>query len=155
MSNKNRNDTNGRFVPLHGQRHTKLYGIWCAMKRRCYNVNDKRYSRYGGRGIIVCDSWLNFEPFYNWSLANGYKEGLSIDRISNNGNYEPSNCRWVTKKEQNRNYSRNHTFVIEGEEMCIIEIAEKYNIPYARLMARIKRGMNIEKAICSKDMRYK
>lgn len=90
-------------VVKHGQYGTKLYHVWGTMKYRCNNPNDKHFHRYGGRGIKVCDEWNDFIPFYKWATNHGYKEGLTIDRINNDGNYEPSNCRWVTIQEQQRN----------------------------------------------------
>ena len=80
----------------HGGYGTRVYKIWQCMKARCYNSNNNRYHRYGGRGITVCSEWLEFAPFRDWALSNGYKEGLSIDRIDNGGNYEPDNCQWLT-----------------------------------------------------------
>lgn len=78
----------------------RIYGIWEGMKQRCYNQNVEKYPRYGGRGIVVCSEWLNdFQAFYDWSIKNGYHDGLTIDRIDNDGNYEPGNCRWVTNAE--------------------------------------------------------
>lgn len=89
---------------VHGKRNTKLYGVWSVMKQRCTNPNNHKYKDYGGRGITVCEEWLNsFETFYLWAVANGYAEGLSIDRIDNDGNYCPENCRWTTMKEQRHN----------------------------------------------------
>lgn len=88
----------------HGQRFTRLYQTWCNMKGRCFNPNNKRdYKNYGGRGITVCKEWLSFEPFFVWAIANGYSDDLTIDRINVDGNYEPNNCRWATRAEQNQN----------------------------------------------------
>lgn len=88
----------------HGKRHTRLWSIWQNMKSRCYNTKVKSYQDYGGRGVYVCGEWKNdFEAFYTWAMNNGYADNLTIDRINNEKGYEPSNCRWVTRKEQNYN----------------------------------------------------
>ena len=87
----------------HGEIHTKLYRVWSNMKNRCSNSKHPAYKNYGGRGITICNEWLEFIPFRDWALSNGYQESLEIDRIDNNGNYEPSNCRFITAKENCQN----------------------------------------------------
>jgi hypothetical protein len=87
----------------HGGASTRLYHIWQAMRARTENHRASRYAYYGGRGITVCVEWQEFEPFRAWALANGYADHLSIDRINNGGNYEPTNCRWATQTMQVRN----------------------------------------------------
>lgn len=87
----------------HRLSKTKLYHVWATMKHRCKNPNDRNYARYGGRGITFCDEWNKYEPFHKWAMENGYREGLTIDRRNNDGNYEPSNCRWITMQEQQKN----------------------------------------------------
>lgn len=100
----------------HGETNTRLFAIWCGMKARCYCPTHSSYKRYGGRGITVCDEWLNsFESFRDWSLNNGYQPYLSIDRIENSGNYCPENCRWATAKEQANNRRNNKKLRIKGE----------------------------------------
>ena len=139
-------ETIGDINKKHGKRNTRLYDIWCGIKVRCYNKNDKNYKNYGGRGITICQEWFNnFINFYNWSMANGYTDDLSIDRIDVNGNYEPSNCRWVDRKTQNRNTRTNRYLTYKGETHCIAEWAEILHIKQYIIIERLKYGWSIEK----------
>lgn len=115
----------------HGKSKTRLYKIWSGMKRRCFNKNDWGYSRYGGRGITVCEEWKkSYEEFEKWALSHGYEETLTIDRIDVNGNYEPSNCRWASAKEQTENRRTNILVKYQGKEMPLKRACEKANISY-------------------------
>lgn len=104
----------GDFHKTHGLKNHKLYKVWVAMKQRCTNPKDKGYKNYGNRGIEICNDWLNdFKSFYDWAMDNGYKEGLTIDRVNNDGNYEADNCRWTTYHVQNCNkrYPRQNKYI--------------------------------------------
>lgn len=125
------------------------------MKERCNNPNNKRYKNYGGKGIKVCEEWMSFENFRDWSLQNGYDEGLTIDRIDCNGNYEPSNCRYVTTKVQNRNYSRNHLITYQGKTQCIADWADETGINSGTILFRIKRGKTLDEVFDKEDGRSK
>ena len=133
----------------HGMSRTKFYKMYDSIKKRCLNKNNKDYKNYGGRGIKICEEWLNkengFINFYNWSMENGYKEGLSIDRINNNGNYEPKNCRWITNKEQQRNTRNNVFLTYKGETHCLAEWAEILNLTHSCIKGRHSRNLPIEK----------
>ena len=133
----------------HHKTNTKIYGVWSGMVQRCTNPKTINYHNYGGRGITVCDEWLHdFRAFYDWAMANGYKDDLTIDRIDSNGNYEPSNCRWATRTEQNNNTRRNHFITYNGKTQTLAQWAKEYNIPYKRLCERINQShWNIEKAL--------
>lgn len=103
-----RKETLSRMRTIHGLSGTRLHRIWAGMNKRCINPKSPYYYLYGGRGITVCDEWKhNFQAFYDWALANGYNEKLSIDRIDNDKGYSPANCRWATASEQRKNQRRN------------------------------------------------
>ena len=120
---------------------TRLYGIWVGMKGRCYNEHDARYERYGRRGISVCEEWKeSFEAFHNWAILNGYNDNLTIDRIDNNGNYSPENCRWATQKEQSRNRSTNINITIGNSTRTLTEWCEIFELDSKLVFARYKRN---------------
>lgn len=126
----------------------KLYVIWCDIIQRCFDKNLKNYHRYGGRGITICDEWRHDYPaFRSWALSNGYKEGLSIDRINNNGNYEPNNCRWTTMVVQSRNKENTVFLFHNGERKPLMEWSESLGIKQSTIRERIRRGWEIEKAL--------
>lgn len=126
----------------------RIRRIYANMKTRCYNPISNRYHCYGGRGIRVCDEWKNsFTKFQEWALQNGYADNLTLDRINNDGNYEPSNCRWVTYKQQRNNSSTNRIIELNGNKKTITEWCDYYNIPYYIVNNRInKYGWDIEKS---------
>ena len=141
-------DNASKRLLKHGMTHTRLFSIWDGMLDRCYHSYSIMYKNYGGRGISICDEWLkDFINFYHWAIDNGYEDDLTIDRINNDGNYEPSNCRWATYKEQARNKRNNHTLTFNGETKTISEWAETIGIPASTLGNRIYKGMPIERAL--------
>jgi hypothetical protein len=140
----------GNTSRTHGLTKSRLYTIWSCIKRRCFNVNDVGYKKYGAKGITMCHEWKNdFITFRNWALANGYKDDLSIDRFPDQkGNYEPSNCRWATQSQQARNTKRNYLVTFNGETKCLIEWAEVTGISREVLKGRLQRyGWSVEEAL--------
>jgi hypothetical protein len=139
-------DKNIELHSTHHMTNTRLFYIWQSMKQRCYDTNCNTHKNYGARGISICDEWLNdFICFYNWSIGNGYSDELSIDRIDVDGNYEPSNCRWATRKEQIRN-RRNTKYVTHNEETkALPEWCEIYGINYDKAKGRLRLGWSFEK----------
>lgn len=132
----------------HGKSYTKIHRTWSSIKDRCLNSNDVAYNNYGGRGIKICEEWANdFMTFCNWSYSNGYNETLTIDRIDNNGNYEPSNCRWVERKTQQNNRRNNHYITINNETKTLQEWGESTGIKPNTINCRIRKGWSCENAI--------
>lgn len=128
-------------IITHGYSKTRIYKIWKGMKKRCNNQNSSVYKFYGGRGISVCNEWMqSFELFYAWSIANGYKENLSIDRIDVNGNYCPDNCRWVDVETQHTNTRRNHMITIDGKTKILRDWSIESGVPASTIIRRLKDG---------------
>ena len=152
MANTARNAA-GKFAPKHGLKKHPLYKKWCAMRERCNNPHNKRYERYGGRGIKVCEEWGDFSNFYKWSIENGWASEMTIDRIDNDKGYSPDNCRYVPTRVQNRNYSRNHNVTYNGETHCLKEWEEITGINRATLLYRIKSGKPLEEVFSKADGR--
>lgn len=139
--------------PKHGMTGTRLWVIWSGMKSRCYYPHNVAYKSYGGRGIKVCSEWLhNFLAFHNWAVNNGYSDNLTIDRIDNNGNYEPSNCRWATYEEQECNRSDTVYLTVEGQTLSISEWSRRTGISGATLRWRIENGWSEKDMLIEPDL---
>lgn len=137
-------ETRIRLKTKHNLCHTRLFRIWSGIRNRCNNPNEPAFKHYGGRGITICGEWVNnFQAFYDWAMANGYGDSLSIDRIDNNGNYEPSNCRWVDIKTQNNNRRCVRKYEINGQWLSKTDIAEKYGVSYGTVCSweKSKKGL--------------
>ena len=136
----------------HGKSETRLYRVWRGVKSRCYNPNSTGYEYYGGRGVTVCDEWLGengFENFYKWSYLNGYNENAekyicTLDRIDVNGNYEPSNCRWVSMKEQDNNKRTNKYIEFNGEKKTLSQWCDEFGVNKKMARYRFNHGWGIE-----------
>jgi hypothetical protein len=130
-----------------------LYSVWCGMRERCNRPSNKRWDRYGGRGIKVCPEWNGshcFPTFREWAHANGWQPGLELDRRETDGNYEPDNCRWIPQPDQARNRSNNRNITAFGETKCLAAWIEDERCAVADvsgLTSRLKRGMTNEEAI--------
>ena len=120
---------------------TRLYHIWQGMKARCYNENNSRYDKYGGRGIKVCDEWRSeYIAFHNWAISHGYKDDLTIDRIDVNGDYSPSNCRWATNEQQCNNRHTNIIIKIGNATKTLKEWCDIFEVDYLKTNARYRRN---------------
>lgn len=136
------------FETKHGMARTRLYRTWANMKNRCGKEYDKEYKYYGGRGISVCKEWAtSFEKFKEWALSNGYQDNLTIDRIDVNGNYEPKNCRWITRQEQNKNASSNIILSLNGVSHILADWSDIVEIGYSTLQGRVRRGWSDEEVL--------
>lgn len=132
-------EINSSVHKKHGKRKERLYGIWQSMKTRCTNEKHKYFQNYGGRGISVCSEWENFEPFYKWAVTHVYSVGLTIDRIDNDGNYCPENCRWATSVEQTRNRKNTIKIQYHGTEKTLMEVAKIEGITYTQAYRKYRK----------------
>ncbi len=158
-STKCRPCASGQANINHGLSCDPIYKVWQSMIKRTSNPRYEHYHRYGGRGITVCDEWKNdVKTFIDWCASNGYKKGLQLDRIDNNGNYEPSNCRFITRQGQQNNTSRNIHLIAFGETKTLAEWSRdtRCTVSYGTLKQRIQTNnwMN-EKAITEPSLRCK
>ena len=141
----------GEFVSLnrikHGLKNTATYVVWKGMRERCNNPKASNYYRYGQRGIKVCEEWNDYVKFYEWAIANGYKEGLTLDRINNDGDYCPNNCRWVDKLTQGNNKCNNRVIEYQGQRYTLIQLSRLCGIERRTLGRRLSVGWSIEDAV--------
>lgn len=124
------------FKDISGRKFGKLTALY-----RLHNTKGRT------KWLCVCDEWLKYDNFKNWAIANGYNDNLTIDRIDNNGNYNPDNCRWVDMKQQARNRRSNYNYTLNGVTHCLMEWCEIYNIKYKKVYKRLKCGWSIERAL--------
>ena len=130
----------------HGYTGTRTFKSWDSMKQRCFNPNSKDYASYGGRGVTVCADWINDFPRFLSDMGER-PEGCSLDRIDNNGNYEPSNCRWADAVEQQRNTRVSKRLTVGGVTKPLIEWASDVGVRYSTLLKRINAGWTPEKIV--------
>lgn len=134
----------------HGMSDSRLYGIWTNMKTRCENPKSTFYKRYGGRGITVCKEWEHFESFLEWANESGYSDTMTIERIDNDSEYSPDNCRWASIKEQENNRSNSRLFTMNGKTQTLALWCDEYGQSYKTIYKRIfMLGWDFEKAITS------
>lgn len=134
----------------HGESTGKFYKKWSSIKTRCYNKNTPCYKNYGGRGIKMCDEWLDFWNFREWAYKNGYSEGLTLERIDVNGNYEPSNCKWIPMEEQAIN-KRNNSFIeYGGKKQTISQWSKELGVGKEVLSYRYRAGWTPEECLFGK-----
>lgn len=131
----------------NGKARTRLYHIWQNMIRRCENPHHDHYSRYGGRGVKVCEEWHDFSVFQSWATKNGYTDQLSIDRMDNNAGYSPDNCRWTTQKEQMQNTTNTIKLTVNREQYTITQLAQYLNIPRYTVVNNLRAGRTAEEIV--------
>lgn len=136
--------------PSHNLSHLPEYQIWSAIKQRCRNKEEKAYQNYGARGIDICDRWFNSFEYFLADMGRRPRKELTIERLDNDGDYEPDNCIWATRKQQARNFRSNRLIEYNGGIKCISEWAEVYGLNHAIISSRLDRGWSVENAITKK-----
>lgn len=139
----------GLYFNDSGKR-AKLYRVWIGIKERCTNPNNKKYSDYGGRGISISNEWIDYINFHNWAIGNGYCEGLTIERIDVNGNYEPNNCKWIPQSEQSKNRRDCHRIEFNGSIRLLTDVCSELGINNKAVAQRLRRGWDVQKALTTK-----
>lgn len=149
LKNHQKQFPNNYSPAKHGYYHHELYHTWFGMIGRCYDDRVEAYSAYGKRGICVCDEWKHdYIIFYSWAIKNGYEKGLTLERKNNNGNYEPSNCKWATRREQANNRRTTHYVKLHGDSMSMADACRLLKLNYKIINQRVKRdGLSFEEAI--------
>ena len=132
----------------HGGSNKRIYSIWCNMKTRCLNKNTHAYKNYGGRGISVCQEWLDFTNFYNWAMENGYSDELTIERKNTNGNYEPSNCVFIPKSQQPLNTRKCRFIFYNGETKTLTEWSKQFHFGRNTFRKYRKNFSSDEETLC-------
>jgi len=141
----NHRKTHGKSIRTNG-RAPRLYEIWRGMRQRCLNENHPSWHNYGGRGISICKEWDDYEVFHNWAISNGYRDDLTIERIDNDGNYEPDNCKWIPRNKQPMNSRHNRMIAYNGQTKYLAQWAREQGFNYGTLLFRLN-GWTIEKAL--------
>lgn len=137
----------------HGLSSHRLNSVWRDMKKRCYNIASKSYPDYGGRGIVLCDEWQeHFAAFYNWAVANGYEDDLTIERKNHDGPYSPANCTWIPRAEQNRNTRASRWITHNGVTKLLADWARDTEIQSPTIIFRLQKGWSIDDALTIKPV---
>lgn len=137
-------------VKTHGLSRTKFYRVWCSMRRRCNDPNVSEYKNYGGRGIKVCERWLDFNNFYD-DMYSSYKEGLTLERTDNEKGYCKENCKWITHKEQHSNKRTTRLVTLDGETLCFRDTCKKFRINEGIAYSKLRKGMSYKQIFIMKE----
>lgn len=143
-----------RKPSYHGMRGSPIYTSWDCMVQRCVNSKSAHFHNYGGRGIAICSEWRDFKAFYAWAIVNGWAEGLELDRVNNNGNYEPCNCRWVTPAQNNLNKRTNRNLTYQGQTKTLKEWSLLTGLRVKTIQGRLDSlGWDMEKTLTTPPSR--